>query len=140
MPEAPLSDPLAFWIGSWSVATTDGRHAGTNEITRALSGNAVLEHWRGASGVEGLSLFWFDRLAGGWRQVWATDVGFAKEKRQVDSPDAVSVRFEGRFNGHDDRTTLTPFPDGTVRQLIEASAAGRDDWQPTFDAIYTRVT
>jgi len=131
VPEPPPTEPLAFWIGTWTV-TVDGEHAGDNTITRELDGNAVVERWHGASGVDGISLFWFDREAALWRQAWATNLGYAKDKRQVDAP-AGSVRFEGP-----DRTTLTPLADGTVRQLIETRT---DDggWQPAFDAIYTRT-
>jgi hypothetical protein len=96
------------------------------------------------SGLEGTSLFWDDGASGTWKQVWATSVGWAKQKTMIsaDAPDA--VRFEGIVTLPDgtqvrDRTTLTPRGDGTVRQVIETAPVDGDAWDVGFDAVYTRV-
>lgn len=137
-----MDTPLDFWFGSWEVRDAHtGEYAGMDEITQELGGAAVTERWRGASGVEGLSLFYYDRVAGVWRQSWATNVGYAKHKTQVATEDARRVVFEGLVTTPDgievlDRTTLTDLGDGRVRQVIEV--APRDGtWEPGFDAIYT---
>jgi len=132
---------LDFWIGRWSVRTRDGERAGTNHVERVLDGYALLEHWRGAAGDEGKSLFYFDRSAGGWRQVWVMD-GYVKEKA-LELAEPGRARFAGtafvdglRFP---DRTTLTARADGSVGQLIEHSLDGGESWKTSFDAIYERL-
>src|SRR5690242_19382471 len=138
-----MTSPLAFWVGTWEVHdSATGDRAGWNEIVSILDGHAVLERWRGASGLEGASLFWSDGASGTWQQVWATSVGWAKQKTMVaaETPDA--VRFEGVVTLPDgtkvrDRTTLTPLGDGSVRQVIETAALDGDEWGVGFDAVYT---
>ena len=138
-----MQSPIDFWLGSWVVHdSASGELAGTNRITRALAGNAVVEEWHGASGVAGMSLFYLDRAAGTWRQTWATSVGYAKQKTQVDADDPASVRFEGLVTAPDgttvrDRTTLTLLDGGAVRQVIEVAPAVGGEWEVGFDAIYT---
>ncbi len=77
-----------------------------------------------------------------WKQVWVTDAGYAKEKELVSAalPDG-AVRFQGEVATRSggtvlDRTTLTPLPDGRVRQVIEISRDHGATWQPNFDAYY----
>ena len=129
---------LDFWLGRWSVRTRDGEHAGTDHVERVLDGFAVIEHWQGVAGEEGKSLFYFDRSAGTWRQVWVIE-GYVKEKSLVlDEPGR--VRFEGIAHADGaafpDRTTLTALPDGGVGQLIEHSLDGGVTWKTSFDAVY----
>lgn len=134
---------LDFWVGEWDVFS-DGQLVGTNAIEKILSGCAVLEHWTGAGGGQGKSLFYVDDQ-GTWKQVWVTQqairAGGIKEKvwQSLDADD--SVRFQGKIHRDDgaeylDRTTLTRLDNGDVRQLIELSTDGGENWQPTFDAIY----
>ncbi|HEY6961725.1 MAG TPA: hypothetical protein VI408_07545 [Gaiellaceae bacterium] len=136
------TNPLAFWAGRWTVQdATTGKLVGTSVITAELDGNAVVERWHGAGGLDGLSLFWFDRIAGTWRQAWATSLGYAKQKQQVQVDDPLSIRFLGLVTTPDavvvrDRTTLTDLQDGRVRQVIETAPVDRDAWDTGFDAIY----
>lgn len=135
--------PLDFWLGTWEVRdSATGEYAGASEITAALEGAAVIERWRGASGVEGMSLFYFDRVAGLWRQSWATNVGYAKQKAQVETGDASSVVFEGVVRTPDgvdvrDRTTLTDLGEGRVRQVIAVAPLAEGEFEVGFDALYT---
>lgn len=133
-----------FWLGQWEVHdSATGAYAGANEIVPLAAGCAVLERWRGASGLEGVSLFWLDGAAGVWKQVWATSAGWSKEKVQVDAGAPGAVRFEGLVTLPDgtrvrDRTTLTPLGDGRVRQVIETAPEGAAAvWAVGFDAVYT---
>lgn len=138
-----MTSPLAFWVGTWDVHDwATGERAGWNEIVAILDGHAVLERWRGVSGLEGASLFWDDGATGTWQQVWVTSVGWAKQKTMVAAgiPDAVC--FEGVVTLPDgsevrDRTTLTPLGDGSVRQVIEVARLDGDAWEVGFDAVYT---
>jgi hypothetical protein len=136
---------LDFWVGEWDVYAGD-ELVGSNRIEKILSGCAVLEHWRGAGGGEGKSLF-FVAGDGSWKQVWVTEwatrPGGVKEKtfRAMESPD--KIRFQGRIALPDggsylDRTTLTLLPSGDVRQVIETSTDEGQSWTAGFDAIYRR--
>src|SRR5437762_11742391 len=107
--ESPKYRELDFWLGTWDVTDPKGHYQGTNVIRPILGRCAVSEHWIEPGGHGGDSLFYVDRASGEWRQVWVTDVGPMKEKRQVGGAPAGSIRFEGP-----DRTTLTPLADGTV--------------------------
>ncbi|MDX1662107.1 MAG: hypothetical protein R3326_09990 [Gemmatimonadota bacterium] len=134
---------LDFWVGEWDVHAGD-RQVGTNRIEKILDGCAIMEHWTSAGGSEGKSLFYYDVWTDEWKQVWvtarATRVAGLKEKTLIERFDDGGVRFQGRISLPDgeeaiDRTTLTPLPDGTVRQVIEASMDG-ESWRTNFDAIY----
>lgn len=144
---APGYDALDFWVGEWSVQV-DGAQVGRNRIAPILGGCALVEEWVDASGGEGRSLFYRIPALGEWRQVWVTpsalQPGGVKEKREVEAPDATSVRFQGSIplaNGGSylDRTTLTPLEGGRVRQHIEISTDGGTTWRTTFDAVYVPV-
>lgn len=107
-----------------------------------------MEHWKGAGGGEGKSLF-FVAGNGNWKQVWvtewATNPGGVKEKTHVGTLPGKAIRFQGRLEHPDvgtylNRTTLTPIENGRVRQVIETSQDGGATWETTFEAIYNRVT
>lgn len=134
---------LDFWVGEWDVYLGDTR-VGSNRIEKILDGCAIMEHWKDRRGSEGKSLFYYQPLTDTWKQVWvtqnATRVANLKEKTLVERFDDGGVRFQGRVPLPDgteaiDRTTLTPLPDGTVRQVIQASMDG-EEWRTNFDAIY----
>jgi len=138
LPAATLA-VLDFWLGQWSVRNRDGELAGTDRVERVLGGYAVLEHWRSVTGEEGKSLFYFDRSAGTWKQVWVIE-GYVKEKALVFA-EPQRVRFQGHAYvdgaSFPDRTTLTVLPGGGVAQLIEYSLDDGVSWKTSFDAVYT---
>ena len=147
--DEPRLHALDFWLGRWNV-TAGGGPSGSNEIDAILGGCAVTEHWLDVQGNAGLSLFWFDRNADRWKQVWVTaqalESGGAKEKMEVrDLTTPSRIRFQGRYPGRtpgitiDDRTTLTREAPDRVRQLIEISKDGGRSWLAVFDAEYRRV-
>src|SRR5262245_53654835 len=132
------SSALDFWLGPWRVVDAAGTELGTNKIEKLLKGCAVMEHWRGADGSEGKGLFYLDANTQIWHQLWVTDdthaVGGIKEKTLVSEPGASAVRFQGTLLTPAnvvllDRTTLAPLPDGRVRQTIEISRNGGQDWK-----------
>ena len=134
---------LDFWVGSWDVRLADGRQVGTNVIEKALDGCAIFEHWRDVGGAEGKSLFYYHRVQKRWKQIWVTDSGPVKEKEMVEAPPG-SVRFQGALPLAEggsilDRTTLTPLPDGRVRQLIEQSSDGGTAWRTGFEGYYRKM-
>ena len=133
---------LDFWLGEWSVRTRDGAPAGTNLVERILGGHAVLEHWRSAAGEEGKSLFYLDRSAGTWKQVWVME-GYVKEKALVlAGPGRADFAGFAFVDGvrFPDRTALRLLADGRVSQLIEHSLDEGATWRTSFDALYERVS
>ena len=146
--ELPAGGALDFWLGDWEVTDANGDLVGTNRITATLGGCAVQEHWTGTDGFEGRSLFYLHSWLGQWRQVWITDSpqqpGSVKEKRQVMLFEGPGIRFRGEImvspeHYMQDRTTLTPLPDGRVHQLIEWSNNDGRIWQTGFEGWYRRV-
>ncbi len=138
---------LDFWVGEWVVLVGD-RRVGENRIEKILDGCAIMEHWTDAGGGQGKSLFFYNPTTDRWKQVWvtqdATRPGGLKEKELVETLENGAVRFQGEIHlpgggMYLDRTTLTPNPDGTVRQVIEVSRDGGTSWEVTFDARYERV-
>lgn len=141
--DTPGFGKLDFWSGEWNVFVGD-QQVGSNRIEKILNGCAVMEHWTGGSGSEGKSLFFYHPVTDVWKQVWITEVatrsGGIKEKTLILDLDGGGVRFQGEIplaggGSYWDRTTLTPLPDGSVRQLIEVSRDG-ETWRATFDAVY----
>jgi len=129
-----------FWIGEWNV-TSSGQPAGTNRIERILGGCVLQENWKGAGpgGISGSSFNVFDSATGHWHQTW------------VDSSGTLLLLDGGLVNGvmvlsgtrpardgsgtvlH--RISWTPNPDGTVRQLWEASKDEGESWAALFDGL-----
>ena len=140
---APEYHALDFWIGSWRVATPDGRPAGTNRIERSLGDCILLEHWSefsadGNRAQLGLGAHRYDRAIGRWRQAWMMDTGTTYDMigRWQDRQIVYErIGSSGRVAG---RTTITPLPDGRVDQLGERWDEKSQAWQTTFHLIYTR--
>jgi hypothetical protein len=137
---------LDFWVGDRDVKVKS-ELVGTNRISRILKGCAILEEWKDAQGGEGRSLFYYEPSTRRWKQVWVTSLatapGGTKEKRLVAHLPDGGTRFQGEIPLASggvllDRTTLQPLPDGSVRQLIEASRDGGTTWRVMFDASYHR--
>lgn len=144
--DVPDYQELDFWVGEWDVFVGDDK-VGTNRIEKVLDGCAVMEHWTDAEGGEGKSLFYFNPREATWKQVWVTAraaaLGGTKEKTLTEHLDDGAVRFQGALLTTDgrnilDRTTLTPQPDGSVRQHIEWSSDGGTTWSSSFEAVYRR--
>jgi len=143
--EDPAFAALDFWIGDW-VVRVDGEKVGDNRIEKVLSGCAVMERWTDLSESEGMSLFYYVPAADEWKQVWVTDSprvpGGVKEKTLRARLVSGAVQFEGEVllvggGRYTDRTTLTPLPDGSVRQVIELTR-DRSLWETVFDGLYVR--
>jgi hypothetical protein len=139
---------LDFWVGDWTVTNVDGTKAGENRVERILDGCAIIENWHGVDvGDDGKSLFTYDARRHTWDQVWVTQdttrPGGLKHKTMTGILYANAVRFEGKIEEKPgatiiDRTTLTPWLDGRVRQTIEWSKDGGKTWKTMFDAYYNR--
>ncbi|MEJ8567105.1 hypothetical protein [Elongatibacter sediminis] len=146
-PPPPCSDPayrqFDFWIGEWNV-TSNGQPAGTNRIRKIHGGCALEENWQGAGagGISGSSFNIYDQANERWHQTWVDAGGTLLQidgglngGAMVMSGERPSPDGSGRSTH---RITWTPNPDGTVRQLWEASRDGQT-WSVLFDGLYTRV-
>ena len=132
---------MDFWVGEWEVFTMEGKLAGTNRIEKVLGGAAILEHWANSAGIEGKSWFYWMADKQKWKQVWVTPDGAYKEK--VAEAVEGGLLFTGTAFSPDgrslpDRTRLTVYADGEVRQEIETSKDGGKTWTKGWDAVYRR--
>lgn len=136
-----------FWIGDWDVrATGTDTVVARSTIASTAGGCAIEEDYHqtvGPGGVattyHGVSFSTFDQRRGGvWRQFY------------MDSNGAVTV-FEGGLSdagamvlqapgrpGSIQRMTVSPQPDGSVRQRGESSTDGGESWTPGYDFTYRR--
>ena len=138
---APEYHQFDFWLGEWTV-TANEQPAGTNRVLSVQDGCAIQENWQGAGegGISGSSYNIYDRTNGRWHQTWVDasgtllllDGGLEGDSMvlsgQRPSPD-------GGVALH--RIRWTPNPDGTVRQLWEASSDEGATWSVLFDGLYT---
>lgn len=131
-----------FWLGEWEVRNAAGKLAGENRITRVQGGCALLEEWRGAGGVTGMSLNIYDADRKRWHQTWVDNTGGLlvldgefSDGRMVLAGEALSDDVPPRKTLQ--RITWTPQGDG-VRQVWETSADGGRTWTLVFDGRYAR--
>jgi hypothetical protein len=136
-----------FWVGSWDVYPTGGSQLVAHSLIESVyNGCGVRENWMPLemenSGGSLNSYVATERL---WRQTW------------VDSSGA-RVDFKGGLKGRamvlqgywQDflapgkhalvRMTYSRAPDGSVRQLGEASEDNGKSWHPSFDFTYRPTT
>ena len=137
---APEARQFDFWIGSWDVRTAQGDLAGTNDIRTGAGKCVLIENWKDVQGGSGQSLNFYDFTTKRWNQVW------------VDANTQVT-RFEGSFTDGAMRLqgerlsktgqripvkmTLTPLPDGRVRQVGESTIDGGKTWTVDYDLYYS---
>jgi hypothetical protein len=130
-----------FWLGRWNVIA-DERTVGSNDVRSIHGGCALQENWRGAGvdGISGTSLNAYDRATGQWHQTWI-DSGGTLLQLEGGLVDGVMVLGgdqpgAGGRRGVRHRISWTPNPDGSVRQLWEASQDGGATWSVLFDGLY----
>jgi len=134
-----------FWVGDWNV-TADGKAVGSNRVERILGGCVLQENWQGAGpgGVSGTSFNVYDKATGRWHQTWVDSTGLLLQLdgglvdgRMILSGKRPSPDGKGETLH---RIGWTPSPDGTVRQLWEASSDDGGNWAVLFDGRYERKT
>lgn len=130
-----------FWIGDWTV-TSNGQPAGTNSIHAILNDCALQENWQGAAGTMGTSFNIYDQATDKWHQTWIDDTGTLL---QLDGGlQDGSMVMQGQRPAPDGngmtthRISWTPNPDGSVRQLWDASRDG-ETWTVLFDGLYQKA-
>lgn len=130
-----------FWVGDWTV-TSNGQPAGTNSIHPILNDCALQENWQGTGGTTGTSFNIYDQATDKWHQTWIDDSGTLLQldgglqdgsmvmQGQRPTPDGNGM------TAH--RISWTPNPDGSVRQLWDASRDG-ETWTVLFDGLYQKA-
>lgn len=132
-----------FWIGDWNVSS-DGQTAGTNSIHPIHKGCALQENWQGSGegGISGSSFNIYDQANDKWHQTWVDASGTLLELNGAFVDGAMVLGGERPARDGSGKTlhriTWTPFDDGSVRQLWEASNDGGGNWNVLFDGLYEK--
>lgn len=132
---------MDFWVGDWNVFNPKGQQVGTNSIHPVDGGCVVQERWTDALGGTGGSMNFFDTATGKVTQVWVDAQGnYLEMKGEAKDGSVVVAGNSVAPNGTKTLTkmTLTPLPDGRVRQFFETSADEGKTWTPSFEGFYVR--
>jgi len=142
-PQGPCNTPehraFDFWLGEWNVYGPQGKLTGTNSIKSEYGGCVLHERYETGRGYSGESFNIYDAPRKVWHQTWVDSSGLllVLEGGLVDGKMVLTGRTigaDGQETGQ--RITWTPYPDGSVRQLWEAT--GPDgEWTVAFDGTYT---
>lgn len=137
---------LNFWIGDWDVRQTGAETVVARSVISSTAGGcAIEEDYRqtlGPGGVptsyHGVSFSTFDaRRRGVWRQFYM-DSGGSVTVFEGGLKDGAMVLEAPAQPGAIQRMTVSPLPDGSVRQRGESSTDGGATWTPAYDFTYRR--
>jgi hypothetical protein len=98
-----------------------------------------MEHWRGATGQDGMSMNFYDPSDDTWTQVYVDNggapVNWPRLKGGLDENGAmVLLSPEGESQT---RWTWSEIDEKTVRQMAETTSDGKT-WQVVWDSYYVR--
>lgn len=131
---------LDFWIGVWVVSTASGKVLGTSTVSTDLSGCLLEERFRTPEGYEAVAFATFDWWEQRWHRTYIDNRG--EQVRLSGGFDGSSVTLTGEESTPGEsgsvlqRVTITPTPDGNVRQSIQVSREGGESWIPAVDLFY----
>jgi hypothetical protein len=135
-----------FWVGDWDVSPTGtDTVVAHSTISSTAGGCAIQEDYHqtiGPGGVatayHGISFSTFDARRGGvWRQFYM-DSGGSVTVFEGGVRDGAMVLEAPARGGAVQRMTVSPEPDGSVRQHGESSTDGGATWTPGYDFTYRR--
>ncbi|MCZ6640892.1 MAG: hypothetical protein O7F71_04905 [Gammaproteobacteria bacterium] len=138
----PVYQAFDFWVGKWDVHVANGQTAGANQITRAQKGCLLVENWQGVQGSTGLSMNFYDPVAGQWQQMWVSPGVIIDIRGGLDDG---SMVLEGliTYTASNDRFPFkgswTLLEDGRIRQFFEESREP-GEWKPWFEGFYTEFS
>ncbi|MFL6605842.1 MAG: hypothetical protein ACJ8R9_31575 [Steroidobacteraceae bacterium] len=132
-----------FWVGSWDVYPTGGSQLVAHSLIEAVyNGCGVRENWmplKTENSGGSLNIY----LPGEklWRQTWIDSSGARVDFKGGWNGKAMVLEgywqdFVAPGKGSLVRMTYSKAPDGSVRQLGEASQNNGRSWQPSFDFTY----
>jgi tetratricopeptide (TPR) repeat protein len=140
----PENRQFDFWVGEWSVTTTQGAvPAGDSEIELILEDCVVQENWKSQNNpYSGKSYNMYNQALKRWEQYWVDNVGgniffygglkdgvmdyFTDEIPQAGSP---ALKRHLQF---------IPMGPDKVRQFSRGSTDGGKTWSVEYDFTYTR--
>jgi tetratricopeptide (TPR) repeat protein len=140
----PENRQFDFWVGEWSVTTTQGDiPAGDSKIELILEDCVVLENWKSEnSPYSGKSYNIYDQALKRWEQYWVDNVGgniffygglrdgvmdyFTDEIPQAGAP---ALKRHLQF---------IPMGPDKVRQFSRGSTDGGKTWNVEYDFTYSR--
>lgn len=128
---------LDFRLGRFKGVTESGQFAGTTEVMRDAEGCALIEHWYGALGGNGVGLFFFNRSTGKWHFSYINADG--ETLQLIGQADAQGITFSGEnafyaLKGlHQIRWEQAP--DGAVRQVWHVTPDQGKTWQPVVNML-----
>lgn len=135
-----------FWIGDWDVsATGSGAVVAHSVISPTAGGCAIEEDYHQTVGPGGAALAYHDvsfstfdaRRGGVWRQFYMDSGGGVTVFEGGPRDGAMVLEAPGR-GGAVQRMTVSPEPDGSVRQRGESSTDRGATWTPGYDFTYRR--
>jgi tetratricopeptide (TPR) repeat protein len=131
-----------FWLGEWTVVTTQGHFAaGKSKIEKAADNCLVLENWTSVNGTSGKSMNYIEPASNKWEQTWSGSGG--EIMRFTNGVyDGTQMQFEftrttngkkqiGKFHFYNISKT-------EVRQMEEVSEDGGTTWLINYDLTYMR--
>ena len=125
-----------FWIGEWEVSA-QGKPAGRNTISAEQNGCVLREEWRGASGLTGTSLNFYDRGDQRWHQVWIDGRGSVlRLSGSAPQPGIMVLESSPDAEGPRQRIRWTLRVDGVVEQHWEQSSDQGVTWTTAFLGEY----
>ncbi|MCA9062213.1 MAG: hypothetical protein KDA96_04120 [Planctomycetaceae bacterium] len=142
--QTPADSPLRqldFWLGEWDVHDAEGALIGQNSITLHENGHLIRESWRNTKGATGTSINFLAPTSKEWTQVWVDGSGSVVQYTGTVADgklDMTGTATNAAGVVTHMRMTLQQQPDGRLRQKIEQSVHGNDDWITFFDGVYTR--
>ena len=130
-----------FWVGDWTVVDTSGNKVGDNTLTKIESNCVLQESWRGAQGVTGTSINFYEKADSTWNQVWIDSQGNIlrlKGNLVDDRMVLLSEMTEAKGKQYYNQVSWIPNDDGTVKQVWEVYDAKDQLLQTLFIGIYHR--
>jgi tetratricopeptide (TPR) repeat protein len=128
-----------FWIGDFKVEDPNGSYVGDNEITLHLDGCMLMESWKGAGGMHGMSMNYYDPSDQTWNQIFVDNNGLPANwpplKGKLEDGSMVLWSPEGQNRT---RWTWTKVSDEKVRQMAESTSDGGETWNVVWDSYYVR--
>ena len=141
---APENRQFDFWVGEWSVSTTQGGiSAGDSKIELILEDCVILENWKSLnSPYSGKSYNIYNQSLKRWEQYWVDNVGgniffhgglqdgvMDYWTEDIPQPSGPALRRHLQF--------IPQGPD-KVRQFSRDSTDGGKTWQVEYDFTYAR--
>ena len=131
---------LDFWVGEWEVFSGNQK-VGDSSIQLILKNCVVLENWTDTTGGQGKSFNKYDPAKKAWEQFWVEDDGATNYftgslvEGEMRYELAKTRRDGSKLMRH---LTFSKLPDGSVRQLSQASTDSGKSWLVEYDFVYRK--